>query len=213
MPLEKIVKEENWAWGLWKITETEIELKAMIRQDEPVPGAISNGQKRLESIAGRVLTRRLLDEFGQKYEGLVKNEHGKPYLRNSRYQISLSHSFPYVAVILHLEKPVGIDLEQPKEKLLRVAPRVLSATERADAGDIIVKHCIYWCAKETLIKIYGKKDLVLAENLQIKPFPLASEGHILGKIIVSDIERLIPLYYQVFPGFVLVFNRNSSERP
>jgi 4'-phosphopantetheinyl transferase len=207
MPLEKTVNEGTWGWALWKITEDETELQLISQFDEPVPTTITNSQKRLEWIAGRILTRNLLAKFGVPYTGMIKDEYGKPFLKDSMWQISLSHSFPFVAVILHREKPVGIDLEQPKDKLLRVAPRVLSPSEREDAGTDVTKHCIYWCAKETLIKIYGKKDLILAENLIISPFSQAMEGHIIGRIIVSDNERLIPLYYQVFPGFVLVFNR------
>jgi 4'-phosphopantetheinyl transferase len=207
MPLEKTVNEGTWGWALWKITEDETELQLISQFDEPVPTTITNSQKRLEWIAGRILTRNLLAKFAVPYTGMIKDEYGKPFLKDSMWQISLSHSFPFVAVILHREKPVGIDLEQPKDKLLRVAPRVLSPSEREDAGTDVTKHCIYWCAKETLIKIYGKKDLILAENLIISPFSQAMEGHIIGRIIVSDNERSIPLYYQVFPGFVLVFNR------
>lgn len=211
MPLEKTVNEGTWGWALWKITEDETELQTISQSDEPVPSTITNSQKRLEWMTGRMLTRSLLAEFAVPYAGMIKNEYGKPFLKGSNWQISLSHSFPFVAVILNREKTVGIDLEQPKDKLLRVAPRVLSPSEQEDAGTNVTKHCIYWCAKETLIKIHGKKDLILAENLLISPFSQAREGHIIGKIIVGDSERLIPLYYQVFPRFVLVFNREQPD--
>jgi 4'-phosphopantetheinyl transferase len=65
---------------------------------------------------------------------------------------------------------------------------------------------VYWCAKESLIKIHGKKDLILAENIHIEAFELDQSGHIIGRIIVNQQETMVPLYYRVFPDFVLVFS-------
>ena len=93
---------------------------------------------------------------------------------------------------------------------MRIASRIHHVDELNDAGTDIIKHCIYWCAKETLIKIYGKKDLVFSENMKILPFDRHSEGDIIGKIVVKDTERVIPLYYIVNPEFVLVFNKRKQ---
>jgi phosphopantetheinyl transferase len=101
---------------------------------------------------------------------------------------------------------VGIDLEQPKEKLLRIAPRILAPQELQDAGTDVVKHCVYWCAKETLIKIYGRKDLTLAHNLLVSPFELSQNGHLVGRILANDKETAIPLIYYVSDGFVVVIS-------
>jgi 4'-phosphopantetheinyl transferase len=207
MPLEIFETGDKRAWALWRISETESELTALLSYREDVPETISNPRKRLEWITGRLLTQTLLDNFDLEYTGIIKDEFGKPYANDLPVHLSLTHSYPYVGVILDRKHLVGIDLEQPKEKLLRVASRVLSAEELQDAGDDIVKHCIYWCSKETLIKIYGKKDLTLSMNILISPFVLAPEGNIIGRIIVNEEERLIPLYYRIFSQFVVVFNR------
>jgi 4'-phosphopantetheinyl transferase len=210
MPIEKLVNDGKRVWALWKITENEDEFRALQKLAEVIPPTITNEHKRLEWLAGRVITQGLLAEFNVPYHGLVKNEFGKPFLLDCPFHISLSHSFPYVAGIIDKDNVVGIDLEQPKEKLFRVASRVFSPEELKDVGTDLTKHCIYWCAKEALIKIYGKKDLILAENLRISPFSLASRGEIIGRIIVTDSESLITLYYQVFPGFVLVFSKEND---
>jgi 4'-phosphopantetheinyl transferase len=128
------------------------------------------------------------------------------FFKNNPYQLSLSHSYPYVGALIDKNKSVGIDVEQIKSKLLKIAPRVLHPTELKDAGDNEIKHCIYWCAKEALVKIYGKKDLVFAENLIIKPFTLQNQGNISGRIIVNSTETTIPLYYEVHNGFTVVLN-------
>lgn len=203
MPLDRIYTSEERIWGLWKITEDEPSLKALVPAEEISP-ALTNELKRLEFLAGRALIRSLLQQWRIRYEGMRKDEYGKPFLLGSDIHISLSHSYPFAAGILHRRLTVGIDLEQPKDKLLRIAPRILSETELNNAGDNVVKHCVYWCAKETLIKIYGKKDLVFAKNLLVSPFDLRPNGHLIGRILANNMETAIPLEYIVSDGFVVV---------
>ncbi len=207
MPVEKIVRDTNRSWGLWLIRENEKALQEQLGNLYQVPATFTHLNKRLEWLAGRLLIRELLQSVNLQFNGIVKDEYGKPFLKNLPHHISLSHSYPYVAAIIDSEKTVGIDLEQPKEKLLRIAPRILAKDELADAGDNMTKHCVYWCAKEALIKVYGKKDLIFAENLLIRPFTLEKEGNITGRIIVGNTETTIPLQYKIFKDFVVAFNQ------
>ncbi len=206
MPLENLQDHSDSAWALWHIDENEHTLAAEVGLFEPVPERITNPSKRLEFLAGRVLIKALLENWSEKFEGLTKDEAGKPYLKNNGIHISLSHSFPYVAAIIHRTKAVGIDLEQPKEKLFRIAPRVLNTGELESAGVDMVKHCIFWCAKETLIKIYGKKNLSLIKDLAINPFSVQKEGNLTGSILANDVKKTMPLYYRVYDNFVVVLN-------
>lgn len=210
MPVEKIVLESSRGWALWRITEDESSLSSMISPWEQVSHSISNANKRLEWLAGRVLVKHVLQSMGLVFHGITKDQFGKPFPIGYDYYLSLSHSYPYVAVLVDKVESVGIDLEQPKEKLLRIAPRIFSGVELEDAGNNITKHCIYWCAKETLVKVHGQKNLVFAENLIIDPFPMENEGNIRGRIIVGDNERIIPLHYIVYPNFVVVYNLRTK---
>jgi phosphopantetheinyl transferase len=203
MPLDRIYTWGDCIWGLWNVLEDEPTLTALV-PTEKIPEAITNPLKRLEFLAGRALIKSLLANWELQYTGLTKDEYGKPYLAASDIRLSLSHSYPYVAAILHRKKTVGIDLEQPKDKLLKIAHRVLAASELKDAGTDIVKHCVYWCAKEALIKIYGKKDLILSRDLFISPFFRSSEGHLIGRIIANNSETAIPLHYMVTDHYVVV---------
>lgn len=203
MPVDRSYVSDDAVWGLWKIEEDEPSLAAIVPHEQVSP-AITNSLKRLEVLAGRALIQELVGQWGLRYSGLTKDIHGKPYLSGSDIHISLSHSYPYVAAIAHRTKNVGIDLEQPKEKLLRIAHRVLSDSELRDAGNDVVKHCVYWCAKESLIKIYGKKDLILSRNLLISPFLLQQRGHLVGRILVNNTATAIPLEYIVANNFVVV---------
>src|SRR5687768_6354540 len=191
MPLEKIVVESNRAWALWRIAEDEQSLNYEISPYETISNTLTNSQKRLEWLAGRVLTKHVMKALQLNFQGITKDEFGKPFPTGYDYQLSLSHSFPHVAVLIDQHEPVGIDLEQPKEKLFRIAPRIHHPEELQDAGTNIIKHCIYWCAKESLVKFYGKKDLIFAENLFINPFRCKEEDDITGKIIIRGVESVI----------------------
>lgn len=207
MPLEKLETSAEHAWGLWHITEKEDELIGQISRYETIPSHITHEQKRLEFCIGRLLAKILLEKVSGTFEGIVKDEFGKPFFKNNNWHLSLSHSYPYVGAVIHKSKSAGIDVEQIKAKLLKIAPRIMHPEELQDAGSNETKHCIYWCAKETLVKIYGKKDLTFAENLLVSPFELKNSGNITGRIIVNHIETAIPLYYEVHPGFTVVLNQ------
>jgi 4'-phosphopantetheinyl transferase EntD len=205
MPLEKIVVEGDRAWALWEIKEDEKDLMLHIAPYETISETLTNPQKRLEWMAGRAATKAVMSTINLQFQGIVKDEYGKPFPAGYDFQLSLSHSFPYVAILLSKNSKVGIDLEQPKDKLLRIAPRIHRREELLDLGTDIVKHCIYWCAKESLVKYYGKKDLIFAENIFIEPFERRGEGDVTGQIIINGVVSLIPLHYIVYSKFVLVF--------
>lgn len=207
MPLEKLEKRsDQTVWGLWHIRETEAEVMQPICDFESIPQNITHEQKRLEFCVGRLLAKTLLEKLDIKFEGIVKDQFGKPFFKNNSYQLSLSHSYPYVGALIHKTQSAGIDVEQFKPKLLKIAPRIMHPEELLDAGTNEIKHTVYWCAKETLIKVYGKKDLTFAENLLISPFELQKQGSINGRIIVNNTETAIPLYYEVHNSFAVVLN-------
>ena len=207
MPVSKIkwTKEQS-GWALWHITESE-EALAMQLAPEVCPQDIVSKLKRLEWMAGRILIRTLVEKAGLTYKGLYKDEFGKPFLIDHLHSISLSHSYPHVAAQIDRKHPVGIDVEQPKEKLLKIAHRVLSKTEETDAGNNIQKNCVYWCAKEALYKIYGKRGLSFSEHLSVHPFVLNNGGSLIGKICVPGNDELINLEYSLENDFVLVYTK------
>lgn len=209
MPLIKIHRTSNQgAWALWYITETEQELISLL-QEMPEP-TILHSNKRREWLAGRMLLQELTEQVGHIYQGTVKDEFGKPFLKNLPHHISLSHSFPYVAAQIDLHHEIGIDLEQPKAKLLTIAHRILAPAELKDAGTNMVKHCVYWCAKEAMYKVYGKKGLFFLDQLHIEPFILENTGDIYGKINANDNIRSLTMTYLIQPDYVLVLTKTPS---
>ncbi len=204
MPLLKIhTLGKQQAWAVWHIAESERELSDLAM--ETCPAEIVNSQKRLEWAAARALTRELLENLGCSYFGMEKDEFGKPFLKKNSHHISLSHSYPYVMVQVDDKHGVGIDLEQPKEKLRVIATRVFTKSEVSDAANDVVKLCIYWCAKEALYKFYGKKNLLFTDHLKVDPFQLSSSGYLTGRIVFNEQETIVHLQYLVQKEYVLVY--------
>jgi 4'-phosphopantetheinyl transferase len=209
MPLLKMQTNDQGGWGLWFISEPEDELKKFVL-DSPEE-TIQHPHKKLEWLAARALLLSLTKELGIAYQGINKNEAGKPHLIGSTHPISLSHSFPYVAAQLDFSHPVGIDLEKPRPQLLKIAHRVLSASEHTDAGESIVKHCVYWCAKEAMYKKYGKRGLHFSTQLLVRPFVLQSRGNLQGKIVAGDGDHPVEMTYHIQPDYVMVLTTTSNN--
>jgi phosphopantetheinyl transferase len=207
MPLRKITNGNGHTWGIWKVEEDEKFFFQELNGVGDIPAALTNSKKRIEWLAGRVLVKELMEQSGLTFKGIVKNDFGKPFPVESSYQLSLSHSYPYVAAYLHERESIGIDLEQPKEKLFRIAPRILDDEELMTAGDDLNKHCVIWCAKEVLVKVHGKKDLIFAANLKIDSFSMNSSGILTGRIIVNSHHTIVPLYYELESDFIIVLNK------
>ncbi len=192
-------------WAVWHITESESQLSNGIIGS--APEEIVNEKKRLEWLASRQLILTLCNHLGLRFFGLRKDEFGKPFLEKYPHHLSLSHSFPFVAAQVDYDHPVGIDLEQPRQKLLNIAPRIMSSAELKDAGSDIIKHCVYWCAKETMFKIHGIGGLHFSNQLNVTPFLLQEEGNLIGIISEKNTETKVELCYEVNPDFVLVYTK------
>jgi 4'-phosphopantetheinyl transferase len=173
MPLvhsEKI--EETSTLLLWKLTESESELHESLGSSYNLNDleSISHPQKRREWLASRLLIKILVERFGISYEGTHKDEHGKAFLVNNASHISITHTSEYVAAVINASAAVGIDMEKVDLKLQRTAGKFLSAPEFEHASNHLEVLCIYWCAKEALYKLYGKKKISFKNSIFIQPF-------------------------------------------
>lgn len=206
MPLREFHSNgKQSGWAIWHVTESEEQLANGIVG--AIPNELIHAKKRLEWLASRHAILTLCNHLGLRFFGIRKDDFGKPYLDKYPHHISLSHSFPYVAAQIDYDRPVGIDLEQPREKLLAIAPRVLSPIELKDAGDDVIKHCVIWCAKEAMFKIHGRGGLHFSNQLNLNPFLLQEEGSLTGVISEEGKKTSVELGYEVNPDFVLVYTK------
>lgn len=160
---------ENTRLGVWKIEETEEFFKGNVPQHRDV----THPHKRLQHLAGRFLLQFLFPDF--PYELIQIADTRKPFLPGEEYHFSISHCGDYAAAIVSRDSRVGIDIEVPAEKIIRISDKFLSAEEKEifladhEPSDYAAP-TILWSCKEAVFKWYGigevdfKKHILLEKN-------------------------------------------------
>lgn len=145
---------------VWKITETEEELRASLSHPEYFEAKIRNlkpGSRRLMEILS---VRRALKElmYGEE-KRIVYDRYGKPSIDEPDAPfISFSHTKQYVAVITS-DVPVGIDIERRGDRVQRVVPQFLTPDEVTILSltpDIDLAFHLAWSGKESAFKVLGQ---------------------------------------------------------
>lgn len=189
------------AYVVWNIQETNEELLKLVGEETPKG---HHPSKQAEWMVGRILIKQLCAKFDINYEGVETADTGKPLLKNQEAEISISHSFPMAAAMIHLKAPCGIDLERPRHKMIQVRDKFINGTEKSYADDI-QKLCAIWCAKEVLFKIYSRKKLSLKDDTFVK---FNSDTSLIGTINKSNNRS--PVNYNIaleeVKGYYLAYN-------
>ncbi len=172
------------------------------------------GRRRKEWLAARYLLHLL---SGRKIRGIcLKDEYGKPYLENSLYHISISHSYHKAAVIAS-PYVVGIDIQYRVPKIVGIAHKFVNQQEKEMSpysSEIDFYHTI-WGAKECLFKAYGRKEVNFKEHFHIfwdeKP---EAKGTFKGYIHKGDYEAEFDISYQWFDHeYLLVWSIQTETAP
>ena len=193
--------------GVWQITETEEQLKEMSSTPSDEMEEISfirSESLRKQRLAVRALLNTMFDE--KLY--LSHHDNGKPYLENNPVNISITHTEKYVAVILHEEENVGIDIESLDRDFSVVEKKALSEDEIEDLEDEKRNEqlAIYWCAKEAIFKLLSRYNVDFAEQIEIERFRPRGEGELEATFIgKKDEEEEFDLEYITFDRHVLVW--------
>ena len=192
--------------GVWQITETEEELKELSSTPSDEMEEISfirSESLRKQRLAVRALLNTLFDD--KVY--LSHHDNGKPYLENNPVNISITHTEKYVAVILHEEENVGIDIESLDRDFSAVEKKALSEDEIDDLEDDKRNEqlAIYWCAKEAVFKLLSRYNVDFAEQIEIERFRPRGEGELEATFTSKDDEEEFDLEYITFDRHVLVW--------
>ncbi|MEQ6166803.1 MULTISPECIES: 4'-phosphopantetheinyl transferase superfamily protein [unclassified Ekhidna] len=190
--------DEHSAYAVWNIQETFLELPYL--SPEPYPAEL-HPVRQAEWIIGRMLVKTLCEKFNIEYQGISKQDKGKPYLNGSNANISISHSFPIAAAMIHLEKPCGIDMERPRDKHEYVKLKYLHESEMQYQDDL-QKLCTIWCAKEVIYKIFGRKFLSLKDEIKLS---FESDSLIKGEILKPGHEEVHHIHYEWVKEYLLAF--------
>ncbi|MFT3903159.1 MAG: 4'-phosphopantetheinyl transferase superfamily protein [Niabella sp.] len=148
--------------GIWKIAEDE----AFFRQEVPLHREVSHPHKRLQHLAGRFLLRHLFPGFPAHLIRIADTR--KPYLPNEAYHFSISHCGDFAAAIVSKTHRVGMDIEIPSEKILRVQQKFMTTDEK----NILLPQAVgqfthIWSAKEAVFKWFGNGEVDFKQHIRL----------------------------------------------
>lgn len=201
--------DEHTELAVWKIEESHSDLMAglQLKQHElDIIDSFKSEKRGLQWLSTRLLLRTMLNT--KEYIDCKMDDHGKPYLVNYDYHISLSHSYDYAAVMISRDKDkkVGLDMEMIKHKIKLVRHKFLSDIELAQKqiGDNINGLYVCWCAKEAIYKWHGRKELEFKRDIHIKPFKLREEGELTALVELPEGTKELEVnYFKTDDGYML----------
>lgn len=204
MPL--LEQYESPLWGIWKIEESWEELLSLSEQSEKyitVLDRFSLNTRKAEWLAVRMLLKRLLNEEAE----IAYYETGVPYLPDYSFNISISHTKGYAAVMLDEKRKVGIDIEYYSERIHRIKPRFMNDMELALFPDIDTERLLVcWSAKESAFKAMQERVVDLQTDIHILSFEYSGcRGFLFVKETFTPQQTVYKIGYHITPGFVLTY--------
>ena len=193
--------------GLWEIEEPEAFFLEQLRLDanEAEQLAGIRGKKRLEWLAVRQLVH-VMTGLDRRMP-FLKDAWGKPHLTGSGREVSISHSGHLAAAIL-APVPTGIDIQFPVARITRIAPRFLRPEELDSVSpqDEVMHLHVFWGAKESLYKAYGRRGLDFCKHMYITPFAYQPEGgRCHGQVRTDTLVAHYDIHYREEAGAMLVY--------
>jgi len=187
-----------------EITETTEELIPLLENFHSYENEfnqIKAAKRKKEYISVRILVNILM----QKNVIIAYDNVHKPYLINSEYTISISHSGIYFALMVSRKGLAGIDIEGRTNRVFKVRERYLDRNElefmMVDNGDTRALE-IAWSAKEALYKVIGNEAYDF-HTLKIKPFHADLQGSL--KANFEPAEKEFTLHYIQNEDYTLVY--------
>ena len=204
-----ILKEkflDDCLFGIWEIRESIDDLLPLVHF---YPGerdrwtGFKSTERKIEFLSVRILLKELIGVCGP----IVYSDRKKPYIHQSEYRISISHSQTLTAIMLSKTKKIGLDLEYMSHKIEKIQHRFINADEYITSNPLKKKYHLYihWCAKEALYKICDKQDISFQKNLTIEPFEPFNMGVIYGWVDNKFWHDKFELSYFTINNYVVVY--------
>ncbi|MEM8906842.1 MAG: 4'-phosphopantetheinyl transferase superfamily protein [Bacteroidota bacterium] len=192
--------------GLWRIEEPAAFFldQFVLHEEEKKQIETLKGHRRLEWLAGRWLLHLM---SGREQRGAcLKDEFGKPYLSQSLFDISISHSRE-MASVLAAPRAVGVDIQRIVGKIELIAHKYMrdEEMESLETASRLAHLHVYWGAKEALYKAYGRRQLDFKTHIFIEPFAYdVSLGECWGYVKKEDYHQKFRLNYEQIEDYILV---------
>jgi 4'-phosphopantetheinyl transferase EntD len=191
--------------AMWHIQESE----HFFLQKVPLSRAITHPHKRLQHLAGRYLLQHLYPGF--PFHLIEIADTRKPYVPGDPFHFSISHCGNYAAAVVSTRNRVGIDVETPTARVLRIAHKFMSNDEEvlltaSSLEDEVLLKTLFWSAKETLFKWYSLGEVDFKEHLWLQGIQFYNNS--IGQLGATvrkneDIDLQVP--FVIWPDVVLTY--------
>ena len=186
----------------------EEELIAFLRSkkvDLTELSSIKNSKRRMEWLS----IRKIICEVNPLND-IIYSKDGKPFFNHSSFHLSISHSMEMIAISINQLYNTGIDIQMINPKVKRIQNKFLNKNEIIKLENSTTLLTCYWCIKEALFKIYGKKDAFLKDNIEIDSFHFnGTEGNASGTIRVNKHISKHQLSLKMIDNYILAYTVNS----
>ncbi|MFL0161942.1 4'-phosphopantetheinyl transferase family protein [Aquirufa salirivi] len=186
------------SWMIWEIAENEAFFDQIPDSWKiSLPSNHALELKRLESLAARFCLWQLVKTQIGHEPVLVKSSNNRPFFQDSDWNLSISHSFPYVAAAISKQKNIGIDLEKKARNIQKVAPRFLSSSELEWSNMDEKRLLAAWTVKEAIYKAQQQAGLDFRNEISLDcQFPLLK-----GYVQIGQESIDFDLWHEEFPQF------------
>ncbi len=206
MPLLKITERPgDISFAIWQIRESDNYFLNLLNLNDIEVSFVNSlkGRRKTEWLASRWVWNLLTQD--SDHSVIVKDEFGKPRIKDSDWHMSISHTKGYAAVIT-APLLVGIDIQTRVRKIFRIGPKFLHEMEYEQvqlcARPLDHLH-VYWGAKECLYKAYGRREISFRKHLRVKSFNLetaTTEG-----VIIKESPIHFKINFEISKEFILVY--------
>ncbi len=205
-----ITVNEHTKVFIWKIEESFEWLAKDVKLTEHCQNRVNSMKSEIHR-RGFMSIRHLLAEAGYTDFDLYYDEEGKPHLKDGNH-ISITHSFEFSGIIVS-QKPIGIDIEKQRDKILKIAQKFTPLDEYhtlANEEALIRKLTIVWGAKEGIYKLVGIPGLLFLHHIYVEDFSFEDE-ELKARLNYQGEQTNFTLKYLEFEGFTCVYTLLAED--
>jgi hypothetical protein len=171
---------------------------------------------RPKSVQMEAIKQQIVESIFQKNDVFIENEaSGKPFLNESNWNVSVSHSNKWLFIQVAKDFQPGIDIEPIRDKIIKIAPRFLNESDRINLSllpQLLGLHLI-WGAKECIYKSYSLRGLDFRNEIFIElPSEINTLRTFSGYILKNNQRQDFKLNWEiVLHQELLVYIKETSE--
>lgn len=164
---------------------------------------IAHPEKKLEFAASRYLKHQL---FGNRH--IEYGPTGAPQIKGVGF-ISLSHCTSHVVIAASPEHPVGVDIEEIRDKAVRTSRRFITDAEKTFLDPTSEKDMsLLWSFKECLYKLSDRNQLLFQRDILV----YKKSDRFCGSILKTDGIYEYDLHVENFQNILITFNSGKGKQ-